>query len=82
MIAQAERAARRVVYDVQKLREWIRDHIRVMQKPELDEKVKSIRLKKLGRVVLSLRKGVGRSLGRTLGGLRRLGRSLTRVLGF
>lgn len=82
MIAQAERTVRRVVHDVQKIGEWVREHIRVVQKPELDEKVKSINVRKLARVVVSLRRGAGRSLGRSLNGLRRLGRSIARVFGF
>jgi hypothetical protein len=82
MAMQAERTARRVVHDIQKLREWVLERIRLEQKSELDGKVRVINVKKLGRVVVSLRRGVGRGLGRALGGLRRAGRSVSRVLGF
>ena len=83
MIAEKQRAGitQRVVHDLHKIKEWLK----VRQKFELDEKVRKIDVKKLlkRRVIISLRKGFGRGLGKRLGGVaRRLGRTVARLFGF
>lgn len=82
MISQVQRGARRIVRDVESVRRWVLEQVRVRQKPELDGKVREIRLKKARKVVLSLGRGVGRSIGRSLGSVRRLGVGIARFFGF
>jgi len=85
MIAQRGGITQRVVHDLHKIREWVREQIKVRQKFELDGKVKKIDVKKLlkRRVIISLRKGVGRGLGKKLGGFaRRLDRTVAKLFGF
>ena len=76
---------REVTRDINKIREWILEQIRVKQKPELDKQVGGIEAKKLlkRKVLSSLKKGRGASFGRRLGRFaRRLGRSVARIFGF
>lgn len=87
MIAERQKpgVTQRIVRDIERVREWIREHIRVRQKPELDEKVRSVDVKRLlrRRVILSLRGGAGVGFGRRLGAFGgRLGWSITRIFGF
>jgi hypothetical protein len=86
MIAEKQQRSVRqnIVQDLQKIREWILEQIKVKQKPELDRRVKDINVKRLvsKKVITSLLKGAGRSLGKRLGGLRRAGRSVARLFGF
>ena len=87
MIAEKQRSGvrERVVVDVQRIREWAFEQVRVRQKPELDEKVRRIHVRKVlkKRILSSLRKGAGASFGRRLGGFaRRLGLSIARIFGF
>ncbi|MDD5111669.1 MAG: hypothetical protein PHG85_03925 [Candidatus Altiarchaeota archaeon] len=86
MIAEKQRGPvrRNIVQDLEKVREWVLAQIRVKQKPELDRNVGDIHVRKLAvkKVITSLLKGAGRSLGKRLGGLRRAGRRITRLFGF
>ena len=54
------------------------------QRPELDERVRAIDVKRLlnRKVIQSLKKGFGASFGRRIGSVRRLGRSIVRLFGF
>jgi hypothetical protein len=87
MIAERQKPSvrERIADDFQKIREWVREQIRLKQKPELDEKVRRINVRRIvkKKILSSLRKGAGASFGRRLGGFaRRLGLSVARLFGF
>jgi len=69
---------------IQNIKNKILEILRVRQKPQLDEKIGELFKEKFTqqKVLQSLRKGMGASLGKRMGSIRRLGRKITRLFGF
>jgi len=65
------------------MREKILAKLRIQQKPQLDQRIKELEKKRIRtkRIIQTLFKGKGRSIGKAVGGLRRMGRSLSSMLG-